>query len=85
MPEEIEALFEEMIRHQRARVLALARTLNPRITEDDVLSPDDFPELIRDPRFSWEDGVLAGLLSAQMAVRAAYRDQSSDGPVPGKQ
>ena len=85
MPEEIEALFEEMIRHQRARVLALARTLNPRITEDDVLSPDDFPELIRDPRFSWEDGVLAGLLSAQMAVRAAYRAQSSDGPVPGKQ
>lgn len=84
MPEELEALFEEMIRHQRAKVLAVARTLNPHFTSDDVLSPDDFPELRSDPRFAWEDGLLAGLLSAQMAVRASYRDRSG-GPVSGKQ
>ena len=75
MPEEMEALFEQMIAYQRARVLAIARSLNPRLTEDDVLSPDDFPELAADPRFAWEDGLLAGLLSAQMDLRAHYRDR----------
>jgi hypothetical protein len=85
VPEEIEALFEEMIGHQRAKVLAVARTLNPHFTSDDILSPDEFPELRNDPRFCWEDGLLAGLLSAQMAVRASYRDRAEEGPVSGKQ
>jgi hypothetical protein len=76
---EIETLFEQMIAHQRGRVLALARALNPRLTEDDILSPDDFPELCGDPRFTYEDGLLAGLLSAQMALRAHLRD-SARGP-----
>jgi hypothetical protein len=84
VPEEFEALFEEMIHHQRAKVLEVARTLNPHLTSDDVLSPDDFPELRNDPRFCWEDGLLAGLLSAQMALRAAYRDRAAGGPVSGK-
>jgi hypothetical protein len=84
MPEEMETLLEQMIQHQRARVLALARAINPRLTGDDILSPDDFPELAADPRFTYEDGLLAGLLSAQMALRAWSRDQAGEGPVPGK-
>ena len=60
-----------------ARVLAIARSLVPHLTEDDVLSPDDFPELSADPRFAWEDGLLAGLLSAQMALRAHFSDRRS--------
>src|SRR5262249_29546149 len=45
-----EILFEQMIAQQRAKVLAVARTIDPRLTEDDILSPQDFPELIEDPR-----------------------------------
>ena len=78
MDDELEILFEQMIEHQRGRVLALARALNPRLTEDDVLSPDDFPELSGDPRFTYEDGMLAGLLSARMAVRAQRRDKAAE-------
>ena len=71
--EDLEALFEEMIAQQRAKVLAVARTLNARLTDDDILSPMDFPELADDGRFNYEDGLLAGLLSARIAARALFR------------
>jgi hypothetical protein len=67
---EMEELFEELIAHQRQRVLERARRLNPRITGDDVLSPIDMPELAADAEWNYEDGLLAGYLAAQMAVRA---------------
>ncbi len=71
--ETLEKLFEEMILLQRKKVLAAAQRLNPRITADDVLSPIDMPELSADPGWNYEDGLLAGYLSAQMAVRARLR------------
>lgn len=67
-------LFDEMIEQQRGKVLSMARSLNPRLTADDVMSPDDFPELASDPRFAYEDGLLAGLISAQIALRAFLRE-----------
>ena len=70
-------LFDEMIEQQRSKVLAIARALNPRLTADDVMSPDDFPELA-DPKFAYEDGLLAGLISAQIALRALSREQDAD-------
>lgn len=69
----LDALFEELITHQRRKVLAQAQRLNPRATADDVLSPIDMPELAADPRWNYEDGLLAGYLSAQAAVRARLR------------
>lgn len=72
---ELEALFDQMIAQQRARVLEIARRLSPRITADDTLQPHDVPELAADPRFNFEDGLLAGLISAQMAARAQRRQR----------
>lgn len=66
---ELEVLFEELIAQQRRRVLELARRLNPRLTEDDIQQPHDFPELAQNPEWNYEDGVLAGYQAAQMAVR----------------
>ena len=37
------------------------------------IEEDDYPELARDPRWNYEDGVLAGMLAAQMALRAELR------------
>ena len=71
--EDLEALFEEMVSQQRAKVLALARSLRPNLTDDDILSPLDIPELADDGRFNYEDGILAGLMSARIAVRAHFR------------
>jgi len=67
---QIERLFEEMVVQQRRRLEALARSIDPALSSDDLLSPDDFPTLARDPRFQFEDGLLAGLLSARTAIRA---------------
>ncbi|MBI3450531.1 MAG: hypothetical protein HY049_16670 [Acidobacteria bacterium] len=77
---EIERLFEEMVVHQRRRLEALARSLDPALSSDDLLSPDDFPILARDPRFQFEDGLLAGLLSARTAIRARVIAPRVHGP-----
>ena len=71
--EGIDELLSEMIDQQRSRVLEVASGLDPRLTLDDILSPQDFEVLVGDPRFNYEDGQLAGLLSAQIAVRARFR------------
>jgi hypothetical protein len=70
---ELEALFEELITHQRRRVLDTARLKDAQLTEDDIQQPHDFPVIARDPDFQYEDGLLAGYLAAQMAVRVRLR------------
>lgn len=66
----IEALFEELTSQQQAKVLATARTQLPHLTAEDVLNPHDYPQLMADPIFNYEEGLAAGLMAAQMAVRA---------------
>jgi hypothetical protein len=73
---ELERLLEEMIAHQRARVLDHARRLNGKLTDDDVQQPHDFPELAGSPEWNYEDGVLAGYQAVQAALRAAFRRES---------
>jgi len=73
--EGIDALLQEMIDQQRAKVLVVATSLDARVTADDILSPHDFEALLGDPRFNYEDGLLAGLLSAQIAMRAWFKRQ----------
>lgn len=68
----VEALFDEMIRMQRRKVLQLAREVVPGVTADDILNPHDFPALAKDMQYQFEDGQLTGLLAAQMALRAEY-------------
>jgi hypothetical protein len=70
---ELDGLFEQMIALQRKRVLEHARRLNPKLTEDDIQQPQDFPELHASAEWQYEDGVLAGYCSAQAAVRAQMR------------
>ena len=69
----VEQVIEELIAGQQARVLEHARRLNPRLTDDDVQQPHDFPELAGSPEWQYEDGVLAGYRSAHMAIRARLR------------
>ncbi|MFI5174268.1 MAG: hypothetical protein ACHQKY_05395 [Terriglobia bacterium] len=66
-------LLSQLIVQQRAKVLRLARTLNPSLTFEDILNPQTFPELANSSVFNYEDGILAGLISAQMALRAESR------------
>lgn len=68
-----EALLEQMISQQRTKVLRLAREAVPNIGPEDVLNPHDFPELKAHPTFEFEDGLLSGLVAAQVALRAEHR------------
>jgi hypothetical protein len=72
-PSEIDRLLDQMIDGQRTKVLATARVKFPSLTSDDVQTPEAWPELYADGPFNYEDGILNGLLSAQMAVRALAR------------
>lgn len=66
----MEALFEELIQMQRKKVKAVALKLIPHLTDDDLLQPNDFPLLDNHPFFRYEEGVLEGLMTAQMAYLA---------------
>lgn len=66
-------ILDQMIAQQRAKVLRIARDYAPQATPEDILNPHDIPELAKAPLFHFEDGLLAGLLSAQMALRAGRR------------
>ena len=71
-----EALLEQMISQQRAKVLRLAREAVPNIGPEDVLNPHAFPELKAPPTFEFEDGLLSGLVAAQVALRAERRKRT---------
>jgi hypothetical protein len=72
-PEEIAALFEELIDSQRGKTLSLARRIDPSLTEDDLFQPHDHPKIASHPVYQFEDGVLAGLLAARAAFLAKLK------------
>lgn len=71
---DLEALFLELIKNQQDRVLRCAQRVVPQVTEEDLLQPNDFPELEEHPAFRYEEGVLEGLRTARAAFRAHLSD-----------
>lgn len=69
----IETLFDELAAQQESRVRRLAARVVPEVTYDDLFAPDDVPALRNDPDYMYEDGLLAGILAAQTALRALLR------------
>lgn len=69
----VEALLAEMATMQERKLLALARRVVPHLTAEDLRNPHDFPALVESAEFNYEDGILAGLRAAEVAVRAARR------------
>jgi len=63
-------LLDGMIEQQREKLLKIGRRLNPKLTADDLMNPFDWPEVAQNPQFNFEDGILAGLISARMAIGA---------------
>lgn len=68
--QKIEALLNEMIAQQRKTLLTCGRRLVPHLVDDDLWQPNDFPILENNPVFRYEEGVLAGYMSLQSALRA---------------
>jgi hypothetical protein len=75
MPDE--KLLDELIQGQKDKLLASARRILPHLTPDDLLQPNDFPELEFHPHFRYEEGILDGLQVARAALLAAKRPSIS--------
>lgn len=72
-------VLEDLIEMQQQLLLKRGQRMIPNLTMDDILQPNDYPSLENDPLFRYEEGVLAGLLSAKIACVAAMREsQGSD-------
>ncbi len=66
----MDKLMLEMIGQQEGKVLELGRKIHPGLTPEDIRNPQDFPDLLENGEWNYEDGILAGLKSAHMALRA---------------
>ncbi len=73
---EIEKILGDMEALQSKKVLDLARRLNPGLTSEDIKNPHDFPNL-SDPDWHYEDGILTGVQSVALALRA-LRNRKED-------
>ncbi len=70
----MEKLFDELVDEQRRKLLKFASKIIPNLTTDDLLQPNDYPELENNPLFRYEEGVLEGLLTARMAFLAQKKE-----------
>jgi hypothetical protein len=73
----IESLLQQLVDMQQRKLLACGRQMIPSLTADDILQPNDFPVLEQSPLFRYEEGALAGIYTAQMALRALQRDEDA--------
>ena len=73
-----ELLLQDLIEHQQAKVLKVAREIVPDATPEDIRNPQDFPDLVADTLFNYEDGILTGYLTLQTALRKHTRTDNPD-------
>lgn len=71
----IKALLRDLITGQEKRLFKMGRELVPKLTTEDILQPNDYPELENNPLFRYEEGVLEGLKTAEMALFAHFQDE----------
>lgn len=71
----LQKLLSELIGHQRNTLLKCAREIVKNATPEDILQPNDFPELEENPHFRYEEGIVAGLQAAESAVNAWIAEQ----------
>lgn len=66
----VDRLMLEMIEQQERKVLEMGRRIHPGLTAEDIRNPHDFPDLVASGEWNFEDGILSGLKSAHIAIRA---------------
>lgn len=78
--QEILSILDELIKGQEKKIYECALQIIPHLTKDDLLQPNDFPQLENHPYFRYEEGIFEGLMTAKMAIAAALveKDRSSN-------
>lgn len=75
----VDVVLDDLHRQQCERAMRIAHRTNPRLTTEDLLNPDNFPALMNDPKFTYEDGAAAGILAAKIAVRSILQEKLGEG------
>jgi hypothetical protein len=76
--EEIDRAIHAIEDNQVRKVVDLARRILPGLTPEDIRNPHDFPDL-DDPDWQYEDGLLAGIQSVRVALRAMKNREEDEG------
>lgn len=71
MNDEGKKIFDQLIAFQEKKLMRIAERIRPNLTTDDLLQPNDYPELENHPEFRFEEGVLNGIHTARMAFLSA--------------
>ncbi len=74
MKVKIQKLLDEIVEAQREKVLRCGRHFVPTLTSEDVLQPNDYPELESNPHFRYEEGVLEGVQTVRAALLALFEE-----------
>jgi hypothetical protein len=74
---DFENLVKELVEQQKKTMLNAAKKIVPQVIQDDLMQPNDFIELENNPLFRYEEGVLAGIQTLQMAVRAIQNNSNN--------
>ncbi len=61
--------IEKEVELQKERMVLVARRSRPYIQYDDLLQPQDFPDIDSDGDFRFEEGTLYGLERAAVLIR----------------
>lgn len=70
---DIERLLKELVQYHQEQLLKSGRRLIPNLTAEDILQPNDYPELEFNPHFRYEEGILCGIQTVQMALQALQK------------
>ncbi len=74
LEEDLKKLLKELIDGQQKKLFKMGRSFVPTLTEEDLLQPNDYVELEHNPLFRYEEGVIEGLKTAEMAILALLQD-----------
>lgn len=77
MESDVFQLMQELIDQQKEKLLLCARRIRPNATADDILQPNDYPELEQSAVFRYEEGILDGLQVARSSLSCLMRQSVS--------
>lgn len=61
---ELKLLLEKILLDEQNKLLSIAERLGIKLTEEDLLQPNDFPLLENHPEFRFQEGILQGIKTA---------------------
>lgn len=77
---EVEKLLGQLVDFYKSQLLKCGGRIIPHLTSEDLLQPNDFRELEFNPHFRYEEGILCGIQTVQMALQALKKEK--EGALP---